>query len=90
MTCQKAILVKQLIVAMKKGDAIMVPKGDRMLLEFNIPSRGIIGLRNYLLTVTAEAIMSHRFIEFQPYKGDIPQRQNGSLSMEKGNQYLLV
>ena len=51
-----------------------------MLLEFNIPSRGIIGLRNYLLTVTAgEAIMSHRFIEFQPYKGDIPQRQNGSL-----------
>ena len=70
----------------------MVPKGDRMLLEFNIPSGGIIGLRNYLLTVTAgEAIMSHRFIEFQPYKGDIPQRQNGSLiSMEKGNQYLLV
>ena len=64
----------------------MVPKGDRMLLEFNIPSRGIIGLRNYLLTVTAgEAIMSHRFIEFQAYKGDIPQRQNGSLvSMENG------
>ena len=75
------------IVAIKKGEMLsMVPKGDRMLLEFNIPSRGIIGLRNYLLTVTAgEAIMSHRFIEFQPYKGDIPQRQNGSLiSMEKG------
>ena len=75
------------VVAMKKGEMLsMVPKGDRMLLEFNIPSRGIIGLRNYLLTVTAgEAIMSHRFIEFQPYKGDIPQRQNGSLiSMEKG------
>ena len=73
--------------AIKKGEMLsMVPKGDRMLLEFNIPSRGIIGLRNYLLTVTAgEAIMSHRFIEFQPYKGDIPQRQNGSLiSMEKG------
>jgi len=75
------------VVAIKKGEMLsMVPKGDRMLLEFNIPSRGIIGLRNYLLTVTAgEAIMSHRFIEFQPYKGDIPQRQNGSLiSMEKG------
>ena len=75
------------VVAIKKGEMLsMVPKGDRMLLEFNIPSRGIIGLRNYLLTVTAgEAIMSHRFIEFQPYKGEIPQRQNGSLiSMEKG------
>ena len=75
------------VVAIKKGEMLsMAPKGDRMLLEFNIPSRGIIGLRNYLLTVTAgEAIMSHRFIEFQPYKGDIPQRQNGSLiSMEKG------
>ena len=75
------------VVAIKKGEMLsMVPKGDRMLLEFNIPSRGIIGLRNYLLTVTAgEAIMSHRFIDFQPYKGDIPQRQNGSLiSMEKG------
>ena len=75
------------VVAIKKGEMLsMVPKGDRMLLEFNIPSRGIIGLRNYLLTVTGgEAIMSHRYIEFQPYKGDIPQRQNGSLiSMEKG------
>ena len=75
------------VVAIKKGEMLsMVPRGDRMLLKFNIPSRGIIGLRNYLLTVTAgEAIMSHRFIEFQPYKGDIPQRQNGSLiSMEKG------
>ncbi len=75
------------LVAIKKGEMLsMVPKGDRMLLEFNIPSRGIIGLRNYLLTVTAgEAIMSHRFIEFQPYKGHIPKRQNGSLiSMEKG------
>ena len=75
------------VVAIKKGEMLsMVPRGDRMLLKFNIPSRGIIGLRNYLLTVTAgEAIISHRFIEFQPYKGDIPQRQNGSLiSMEKG------
>jgi len=75
------------VVAVRKGEMLsMEPKGDRMLLEFNIPSRGIIGLRNYLLTSTAgEAIMSHRFMEFQPYKGDIPERQNGSLiSMEKG------
>ena len=75
------------VVAIRKGEMLsMSPKGDRMLLEFQIPSRGIIGLRNYLLTATAgETIMSHRFIEFQPYKGDIPERQNGSLiSMEKG------
>jgi GTP-binding protein len=75
------------VVAIRKGEMLsMAPKGDRMLLEFQIPSRGIIGLRNYLLTATAgETIMSHRFIEFQPYKGDIPERQNGSLiSMEKG------
>ena len=75
------------MVAIRKGEMLsMSPKGDRMLLEFQIPSRGIIGLRNYLLTATAgETIMSHRFIEFQPYKGDIPERQNGSLiSMEKG------
>ncbi|MFL2570843.1 MAG: translational GTPase TypA [Parvicellaceae bacterium] len=75
------------MVNIRKGEMLsMEPKGDRMILEFTIPSRGIIGLRNYLLTATAgEAIMSHRFIEFQPYKGDIPGRQNGSLiSMEKG------
>jgi GTP-binding protein len=75
------------VVAIRKGEMLsMSPKGDRMLLEFQIPSRGIIGLRNYLLTATAgETIMSHRFIEFQAYKGDIPERQNGSLiSMEKG------
>jgi len=75
------------MVNIRKGEMLsMEPKGDRMILEFVIPSRGIIGLRNYLLTATAgEAIMSHRFIEFQAYKGDIPGRQNGSLiSMEKG------
>ena len=75
------------IVATRKGEMLsMEPKGDRMLLQFNIPSRGIIGLRNYLLTVTAgETIMSHRFIDFMAFKGDIPQRNNGSLiSMEKG------
>lgn len=75
------------MVTNRKGEIVnMGPKGDRMLLEFMIPSRGIIGLRNQLLTATAgEAIMSHRFKEYQPYKGVIPGRQNGSLiSMEPG------
>jgi GTP-binding protein len=74
-------------VNLRKGEMLnMKPKGERMLLEFKIPSRGIIGLRNYLLTATAgEAIMSHRYEGFEPYKGKIPARQNGSLiSMEKG------
>ncbi len=74
-------------VSKRKGEMLnMEAKGERMIIQFNIPSRGIIGLRNFLLTQTAgEAIMSHRFIEFQPYKGEIPGRQNGSLiSMEKG------
>ena len=74
-------------VTMRKGEMLsMLPKGDRMVMEFLIPSRGIIGLRNQLLTATAgEAIMSHRFKEFQPYKGIIAGRQNGSMiSMEKG------
>jgi GTP-binding protein len=75
------------LVTLRKGELLnMTPKGDRMQLYFNIPSRGLIGLRNSLLTATAgEAIMNHRFIEFQHYKGPIPGRQNGSLiSMEKG------
>ena len=57
-----------------------------MIVKFNIPSRGIIGLRNQLLTATAgEAIMSHRFIGYEPFKGEIPGRNNGSLiSMENG------
>jgi len=74
-------------VTKRKGEMLnMEAKGERMIVTFNIPSRGIIGLRNYLLTQTAgEAIMNHRFIEFQPYKGDIPGRMNGSMiSMEKG------
>jgi GTP-binding protein len=74
-------------ITLRKGNMTqMVPKGDQMHLEFEVPSRGIIGLRNYLLTATAgEAIMSHRFKEFQPYKGPIPGRQNGSLiSLETG------
>jgi GTP-binding protein len=74
-------------VSKRKGEMTnMVPKGSRMTIQFQIPSRGIIGLRNYLLTQTAgEAIMSHRYLEYQPYKGEIPGRQNGSLiSMEQG------
>ncbi|KGO81980.1 translational GTPase TypA [Flavobacterium beibuense] len=74
-------------VTVRKGEMIsMEPKGERMIVKFIIPSRGIIGLRNQLLTATAgEAIMSHRFLEYQPFKGDIPGRINGSLiSMENG------
>lgn len=74
-------------VSKRKGEMKnMEPKGDRMIITFEIPSRGIIGLRNYLLTATAgEAIMTHRFLEYQPYKGEIPGRMNGSLiSMEQG------
>ena len=74
-------------VTIRKGEMLsMEGKGERMIIKFNIPSRGIIGLRNQLLTATAgEAIMSHRFIEYQPYKGEIPGRNNGSLiSMENG------
>jgi GTP-binding protein len=70
----------------------MNPKGDRQFLVFEIPSRGIIGLRSNMLTATAgEAIMTHRFKEFQPHKGDIPGRINGSLiSMETERQFLTV
>ncbi len=74
-------------VTRRKGILLsMEPKADRVILKLEIPSRGIIGLRNYLLTATAgEAIMNHRFLNFQPYKGEIQGRQNGSLiSMENG------
>ncbi len=74
-------------VTRRKGEMKnMEPKGDRTVLEFEIPSRGIIGLRNYMLTATqGEAIMSHRFKEYQPMRGEIPGRNNGSLiSMENG------
>jgi GTP-binding protein len=76
------------IVTQRKGEMLsMNPKGSRMVCEFKIPSRGIIGLRNQLLTATAgEAIMNHRFIEYSPFKGEIAGRINGSLiSMEKGS-----
>lgn len=75
------------MVTIRKGEMLsMEGKGERMICKFHIPSRGIIGLRNQLLTATAgEAIMTHRFLEYQPFKGGIPERQNGSLiSMENG------
>ena len=75
------------MVSMRKGEmTAMEPRGSRMICSFMIPSRGIIGLRNQLLTATAgEAIMNHRFVSFEPLKGDIPERNNGSLiSMENG------
>ena len=74
-------------VTLRKGEMLsMETKGERMIVKFNIPSRGIIGLRNQLLTATAgEAIMAHRFIGYEPYKGEISGRNKGSLiSMEKG------
>ncbi len=75
------------MATLRKGEMLnMAPKGERMILTFHIPSRGLIGLRNALLTSTAgEAIMNHRFLEFQPLKGDLPKRTSGSLvSMEQG------
>ncbi|MBE6323577.1 MAG: translational GTPase TypA [Bacteroidales bacterium] len=77
-------------VAVHKGDMVsMTTVNDRLQLEFTIPSRGIIGMRTYVMNVSAgEAIMSHRFIEYQPYKGDIVKRTNGSLiAMETGTAY---
>lgn len=64
----------------------MNPKGDRMILNYHIPSRGLIGFRSELLTATAgEAIMNHRFVDFEPYKGEIQGRISGSLiSMDFG------
>ena len=75
------------LVTQRKGELkIMEPKGDLQHLEFDIPARGLIGLRNNVLTATAgEAIMNHRFSKYEPYKGVIPGRVNGSLiSMETG------
>ncbi len=78
------------MVAVRKGEMLsMDVVGDRIQLEFYIPSRGIIGLRNSVLTASAgEAIMSHRFVEYQPYKGEIERRANGSIiAMETGTAY---
>lgn len=74
----------------RKGTLVnMTTAGERTRLEFDIPSRGIIGMRSNLLTATAgEAIMTHRLKGFEPYKGDIEMRTNGSLiAMETGNAY---
>jgi GTP-binding protein len=76
------------LVTQRKGELlIMEPKGDLQHLEFDIPARGIIGLRNNVLTATGgEAIMAHRFKAYEPWKGVIPGRLNGVLvSMEKGS-----
>ena len=75
------------LVTQRKGDLlVMEPKGDLQHLEFNIPSRGLIGLRNNILTATAgQAVMTHRFRAFEAHKGDINSRHNGSLiSSEQG------
>lgn len=78
------------MVTRRKGELTgMTSNGGRTNLEFQIPSRGIIGLRNNVLTASAgEAIMAHRFFEYQPWKGDIERRTNGSLiAMEAGTAY---
>ena len=74
-------------VTVHKGEMTkMELVNDRVQLEFTIPSRGIMGMRTYVMNVSAgEAIMAHRFLEYQPYKGDMPHRVNGSLiAMEAG------
>ncbi|MCH5246751.1 MAG: translational GTPase TypA [Muribaculaceae bacterium] len=79
------------LVTRRKGEltSMNAQAGGRVHLEFVIPSRGIIGLRNNVLTASAgEAIMAHRFLEYQPWKGDIERRTNGSLiAMEAGTAY---
>jgi len=75
------------LVSQRKGDmTVMEPKGDLMHLEFNIPSRGIIGLRTNILNGTAgEAVMTHRFLDYEPWKGDIEGRSKGAfIAMENG------
>ena len=78
------------MVTRRKGELMsMTAQADRVHLEFVIPSRGIIGLRNNVLTASAgEAIMAHRFLEYQPWKGEIERRTNGSLiALEAGTAY---
>jgi len=75
------------LVTQRKGELlVMEPKGDIQHLEFKIPSRGLIGLRTNVLTATyGEAIMAHRFMGYEPFKGPIPERINGSIiSMDTG------
>ena len=78
------------MVTRRKGEMLsMEAQGDRVNIEFNIPSRGIIGLRTNVLTASAgEAIMAHRFKEYQPFKGEIERRTNGSMvAMESGTAF---
>lgn len=78
------------LVTRRKGEMTMMEtKGDRTFLEFTIPSRGIIGLNNSVLTASAgEAVMAHRFLEYQPWKGEIDRRNNGSIiALETGTAY---
>jgi len=78
------------MVTRRKGEMTsMESQGDRTNIAFNIPSRGIIGLRTNVLTASqGEAIMAHRFKEYQPYKGDIERRVNGSMiALETGTAY---
>ena len=78
------------MVTRRKGELLsMETQKDRIHMEFAIPSRGIIGLRNNMLTASAgEAIMAHRFLEYQPWKGDIERRNNGSIiAMESGTAF---
>lgn len=78
------------MVTRRKGEMrLMERRDDRIHLEFVIPSRGMIGLTNHVLTASAgEAIMAHRFLEYQPWKGEIEKRQNGSIiAMETGNAF---
>ncbi|MDP4269579.1 MAG: translational GTPase TypA [Bacteroidota bacterium] len=78
------------VVTRRKGELLMMEtKNERVNIEFNIPSRGIIGLRNTVLTLSAgEAIMAHRYLEYQPWKGDIEKRLNGAIiSMDAGNAF---
>lgn len=75
------------MVTQRKGEIVSIhTKGDRVHIEFSIPSRGIIGLRNNVLTASeGEAILAHRFKDYEPWKGDIPGRHNGSLiALETG------
>jgi GTP-binding protein len=69
------------LVTQRRGELLNIEtKGDRIHLEFTIPSRGLIGIRNQVLTATeGEAILAHRFKSFEPWKGDIPGRRNGTL-----------
>ena len=78
------------MVTRRKGELTsMETQGDRVNIEFNMPSRGIIGLRTNVLTASqGEAIMAHRFKEYQPYKGEIERRTNGSMiAMESGTAF---